>query len=286
MRIDGRTQLIGLLGWPVAHSLSPAMHNAAAAALGLNWVYVPLPVRPGAVAAAVRGLAALGFLGANVTVPHKQAIMLALDEVSPAARTIGAVNTIVVARDDSGWLLGENTDWVGFRDDLVALGVPVAGRDCLVLGAGGSARGVVYALAQAGGRIHVLARRPEQAAGLLADLRLGPDYTSGTLADLPQVSKAMSAPLIVNTTPLGMSPHSEASIWPADLALPRGAFVYDLIYNPRRTRLLDQAAAAGCESSNGLGMLLRQGMAAFALWSGQTPDMGVMRQALEEAHER
>ena len=155
--IDGRTQLLGLLGWPVSHSFSPAMHNAAAAALGLNWAYVPLPVRPPDIEAALRGLAALGFLGANVTVPHKQTVMPFLDDISEAASRIGAVNTIVIDRRPllrrqhglDRLLAGPGRAWRFHRR-----------RDCLVLGAGGSARGIVYALQQAHGRLHLLARRP------------------------------------------------------------------------------------------------------------------------------
>lgn len=282
MEIDGRTQLLGLLGWPVGHSFSPAMHNAAAAALGLNWVYVPLPVPPAEVGAAVRGLAALGFLGSNVTVPHKQAVMPYVDEVSPAARAIGAVNTILIDRAATPpFLYGDNTDWTGFLADLTALAVPLEGRDCLVLGAGGSARAVVYALQQAHGRVHLLARRPAQAAALLADLGLAAPHVAASLADLPHISPDLDAPLIVNTTPVGMSPHPEASIWPDGCPFPPGAFVYDLVYNPLITRLMRQAEAAGVAGSNGLGMLLQQGAAAFALWSGRQPDLGVMRDALQ-----
>ncbi|MGB4872323.1 MAG: hypothetical protein WBP47_19875, partial [Candidatus Promineifilaceae bacterium] len=185
MTISGKTQLLGLLGWPVAHSFSPAMHNAAAAALGLDVVYVPLPVRPEDVGTAVSALPALGFLGANVTVPHKQAVIPFLDELEPGAKAIGAVNTIVVGRSTANSepptpntlhsprsnppsLHGHNTDWTGFLADLADLGVAVNGRDCLILGAGGSARAVAYALAAAGGRVQVLARRGAQAQELVA----------------------------------------------------------------------------------------------------------------------
>jgi len=282
-QIDGGTRLIGLLGWPVEHSFSPAMHNAAAAALGLNWVYLPLPVRPAAVGTAVRGLAALGFVGVNVTVPHKQAVIPYLDDLSAAARTLGAVNTIVVQHEPKPNLLGDNTDWNGFLDDLDAQHVALSGRDCLVLGAGGSARAVAYALDERGGRLVILARRPEQAAHLLTDLGLDDVHEVRPLASLAQVVGRMQAPLIVNTTPLGMSPMVDQSVWPAELPIPPGSFVYDLVYNPRQTRLMTQAAAAGCATSNGLGMLLRQGARAFALWTGQQPDISVMAQALEVA---
>ncbi|MCB8988520.1 MAG: shikimate dehydrogenase [Ardenticatenaceae bacterium] len=303
MTISGKTQLLGLLGWPVAHSLSPAMHNAAAAALGLDVVYVPLPVRPEDVSTAVAALPALGFLGANVTVPHKQAVVPFLAELEPGAKAIGAVNTIVVKQSTSNSeqstpnnlqspvsnlpaLTGHNTDWTGFLADLAELGVEVNGRDCLILGAGGSARAVAYALAQAGGRVQVLARRSAQAQALVE--AIGPHLprplagwlNAWPLGELATAVAHTTAPLIVNTTPVGMSPNQDASPWPVDVTFPPDAFVYDLIYNPPTTSLMRQAQAAGCRTANGLGMLLWQGAQAFTLWTGRTPDTAVMRAAL------
>lgn len=282
MIVNGKTQLIGLIGWPVSHSFSPAMHNAALAALGLNWVYVPLPVPPTRVGNAVRGLPALGFRGVNITVPHKQAVMPFLDEISPAAMAIGAVNTILVEQEN-GRLIGSNTDWRGFLADLAALEVEPGGRDCLVLGAGGSARGVVYGLKQAGGRVTVLARRVEQAQRLVTDLGDGSVLDIQPLEQLSKVAAEVDTPLIVNTTPLGMSPLVEESAWPDEVPIPAGSFVYDLVYNPPVTRLMRQATNAGCRTSNGLGMLLRQGAASFTLWTAMEPNLDVMKQALEVA---
>ena len=280
MNIDGRTQLIGLIGWPVSHSFSPAMHNAALAALGLNWIYVPLPVHPANIAGALRGLPALGFRGVNVTVPHKQAVMPFLHEISPAARAIGAVNTILVDQEN-GRLSGSNTDWRGFLADLAALEVELDGRACLVLGAGGSARGIVYGLNQAQGRVVIMARRVEQARQLAADMGEESVQTIRPLEQLGEVAAELNAPLIINTTPLGMSPNFEGSPWPDEVPIPAGSFVYDLVYNPIETRLMRQAAAAGCRTSNGLGMLLRQGAASLSLWTGLEPDLAIMKEALE-----
>lgn len=304
--ITGTTQLIGLIGWPVAHSFSPAMHNAAAAADGLDYVYVPLPVRPEDVVTAVPTLPTLGFRGVNVTIPHKQAVMPLLDEIDPAAAAIGAVNTIVVetGRLETGdyattrlpdykttrlpdyKTTGYNTDWSGFLADLTALGVPVVGRDCLVLGAGGSARAVVYGLITVGARIQILARRIKQARDLVTDMEI--EFSeeirfleARPLAELATAVSATTAPLIVNTTPLGMTPHENTSPWPAQLPFPDGAFVYDLVYNPRQTRLMQQAQAAGCGAANGLGMLVHQGALAFQLWTGVMPDVAVMYEALK-----
>lgn len=278
MPINGQTALVGVMGWPVRHSLSPAMHNAAAAALGLNLVYVPLPVAATEVAAAVRGLRALGFLGANVTIPYKQAVLPLLDEVDEAAQAIGAVNTIAVR---SGRLWGANTDWSGFLADLQALGVDVAGKKALVLGAGGSARAVAYALAAAGAAVTVLARRLAQAEQLAADLAPHLPLAQPILGRLlTKVAVDTMADLVVNTTPLGMSPDEDGCAWPEGVPLPAGAFVYDLVYNPPRPRLLQMAAAAQQPHANGLGMLLRQGAQAFQLWTGREPDLAVMAAAV------
>ena len=170
--INGQTQLAGVIGWPVEHSLSPAMHNAALDALGLNWRYVAMPVQPGEVVAAVRGLAALGFRGCNVTVPHKLEVIAALDNVAPEAEALGAVKTLVFWRDDGGRLriTGHNTDVGGFIGDLRANGFEPEGRRIVVVGAGGAARGVVAGLLGAGAaRIVVLNRAVERARQRVAD---------------------------------------------------------------------------------------------------------------------
>jgi shikimate dehydrogenase len=287
--INSYTQLLGLIGWPLSHSFSPAMHNAALQALGLNYVYLPLPVRPEAVGNAVSGLAALGFRGINVTIPHKQAVMPLLDFVDPAAAAIGAVNTIVF---EDGQLRGFNTDWTGFSADLATHNIEIKGRDCILLGAGGSARGIVYALAYAGANVHLFARRLQQAEALIADLH--PHFSdvqmkAYDLAALEglnasaMLSTDSAEPLIVNTTPVGMHPNSNASPWPATLRFPSGSIVYDLVYNPRHTRLMQQAQAAGCRAYNGLGMLVHQGAHAFTRWTGASPDTTVMRRALSQS---
>lgn len=282
--IDGRTQLLGLIGWPVSHSFSPAMHNAAIAALGLNMAYLPLPVAAERLPDALRGLGALGFRGVNVTVPHKEAALPHLSAIFPAARVIGAVNTIVTG---DGGLTGFNTDWSGFLADLESYRLALYGRDCLVLGAGGSARAVVYALLRRGGRVTVLARRQEQAARLAAELGAAfpaaATVLSGDLAAAGLLAASMDEPILINTTPLGMSGAAEAaSPWPHDAPFPRGAFVYDLVYNPRQTRLIEQARAAGIRAANGLGMLVRQAAEAFEIMTARRPDPAVMRRAIEE----
>jgi len=288
MNVNGKTQLIGLIGWPVSHSFSPAMHNAAADALGLNWIYVPLPVHSQDLQTAVLGMSALGFRGINVTVPHKQTVMPLLDSIEESAKIIGAVNTIVVSRkspgqEDNWHLAGHNTDWLGFLADLESLQVEINQRDCLVLGAGGSARAIVYSLAQAGANVHVLARRIDQARQLAIDFESVAPVQADSLAALSSLITRLKAPLIINTTPLGMDPTVENTVWPDSQPFPEGTFVYDLVYNPLETRLMQQAQAAGCRTANGLGMLLHQGAIAFELWTGRKPSIHVMKKGLESA---
>jgi shikimate dehydrogenase len=278
--IDGKTQLIGLIGYPISHSFSPAMHNAAARDLGLNWAYVPLAVPPDRVGDAVRGLPAFSFHGANVTIPHKQAVMPYLDHIDPAAHAIGAVNTIVVEGD--GKLVGYNTDWSGFGEDLASYGVDMARQTCAVLGAGGSARAIVYALTQAGAEVNIFARRIAQAEQLVTDLDVAHLATSHTFTDLTQHAARIT--LLINTTPIGMFPYSDQSPLPDGLILPNVKFVYDLVYNPAQTKLMVWAEKASNDvpipHTNGLGMLLRQGAQAFKLWTGQQPNLQVMAQAI------
>jgi shikimate dehydrogenase len=284
--ISAKTTLVGLIGWPVGHSVSPAMHNAAFAALGLDWRYVPLPVdptQPGAVGDAVRGMRALGMAGINVTVPHKQAVLPFLDHIAPAAQAMRAVNTIIVAADGS--LTGDNTDAPGFIADLRAHGVEPAGRHVLVLGAGGSARAIVYGLAQAGAHHITIANRSvARAEQLLADLRPFLDATTGAVIALPNglAETAEQVTLIVNCTSLGMTPHADTTPWPVELPLRPDQTVYDLVYNPAETRLLQQARAGGAQAIGGLGMLIWQGALAFEHWTGQPAPVAVMRAAAEE----
>ena len=269
------------------------MHNAAAAALNLDIVYLPLPVTPDHIEAALRGLPALGFRGVNVTVPHKQAVIPHLHHIEAAAYAIGAVNTIKIESPianrqspisglQSPVLSGFNTDHSGFLADLQQQNIAVNGRDCLVLGAGGSARAVVYALAHAGGRVRVYARRLAQAQELAADLKRHLPHSDLKAAAWDEVQETMTlaAPLIVNTTPVGMHPDEDASPWPEHLSFPPNSHVYDLIYHPQETRLMQQARNAGCRAGNGLGMLLQQGALAFEIWTGLRPPFDVMAAAL------
>jgi len=285
--ITAKTTLVGLIGWPISHSVSPVMHNAAFADLRLNWRYVPLPVHPERVAEAVAGVRALGLRGVNVTVPHKQAVMPHLDRWSPAAAAIGAVNTIIVGED--GELLGDNTDAAGFVTDLRANGVNPTGKRALVLGAGGSSRAVVYGLAEAGcASIVLLNRTLDKAENLLAAMRQLFPAVPMLARSLPEgvAASAADADLIVNCTSLGMSPNLEGLPWDEDVEFAPGQTVYDLVYNPAVTRLLQLASVDGATVIGGLGMLIHQGAIAFERWTGETAPVDVMRRAVNVVFDR
>ena len=295
MPIDGKTQLLGIIGWPVSHTKSPLMHHAAAKSLNMNLAYVPMPVHPADLEPAVHGLPALGFRGVNVTVPHKEKIIPLLDQVDPAARAIGAVNTIVIGEPmgdnveklpaNDRLLTGYNTDWSGFLADLNDAGVVIESRDCLILGGGGAARAVAYGLASEGGQVTIFTRRAAQGQQLVEDLSkigLSGRLQATSWPALAERSRDSQRPLIVNTTPLGMSPEEETSPWPEGLAFQAGAIVYDLVYNPLETLLMRQAKSAGCRALNGLGMLIWQGALAFQLWTGLLPDGRVMLNAIRQ----
>ena len=268
---DHPTQHVGLIGWPVEHSVSPAMHNAAFEELGLHWHYSLLPTPPDGVEARLATLYADGYQGVNVTVPHKRAVMSHLDEISEAARAIGAVNTILARRDR---LTGHNTDCDGFMSALAEVGVQAVGKRALILGAGGGARSVVYALTREGTTIAIHNRTEERAKDLIRDLSLA-DSQASVVNDLGRLDLDQFD-LLVNTTSLGMWPQTNASPWPDALPMPFHWTVFDLVYNPAETRLLARARAAGAATIGGLGMLVHQGVLAFEMWTGQSPSVEAM----------
>jgi shikimate dehydrogenase len=275
--ISGHTALAGVLGDPVRHSLSPAMHNAALAELGLDWVYLALPTPAEQLETVVRGLEALDCRGLSVTLPHKQTVAGLCRSLSPLAERVGAVNTLV-RHPEGGWL-GDNTDVTGFLAPLQASGTSWQGQRAVVLGCGGSARAVVAALVELGcGAIDVAGRSAARLETLLAPCRHWAPQVRGVAWD-PQTATLRHAlartDLVVNTTPVGMASATNpeavrhSPLTPTELeALRPGSTVYDLIYTPRPTALLQAASARGCRSIDGLEMLVQQGAAALRLWSG------------------
>ena len=267
MRLGGT--FVGVLGWPLDHTLSPTIHNAAFRRLGMDCVYYAWPVPPDALEDAIRGIRALGALGANVTMPHKQTVMEYLDEISGEAEEVGAINTI---QRYGSKLIGHNTDVDGFREFLEGdAGVELGGRRVLVLGAGGAARAVVKALADAGAAsVTVAARRREQgleAAKLAA---------AGEWIDLANSEAAVAqVDIVVNATPVG----SEGGNPLPGAHFRSDQVVVDLLYSPPTTPLQRAARAAGAQAWGGLGMLVHQAAASFRIWTGQEAALQVMSAA-------
>jgi shikimate dehydrogenase len=279
MQISGRTQIVGIIGDPVAHSLSPAMHNAAFRALKLDFAYVAFPVPPAHVRQAIEGIRALGIAGVNVTVPHKERVITWLDSISPTARHAGAVNTIV-QRD--GRLHGENTDVTGFLHALQDGGFRVRGRHALVIGAGGVARAVVAALAEGeAGTVTVANRSVARARRLARAFRSSAvNLVGAPLTVLLEGEVLSSVDLIINATSVGL--YGERFVPLAYGATPPTCVFIDLIYG-RRTDFLARAGRVQRRSLDGSGMLVHQGAAAFKLWTGRAAPIAVMRAALHDA---
>jgi shikimate dehydrogenase len=267
----GATRLAAVIGDPVRHSLSPTIHNAAFAALGLDWVYVALPVAAGRGAEAVAAMATLGIEGLSVTMPHKVAVAGAVDRLTPVARRLGVVNCVF---RHGGHLVGDSTDGDGFVRSLeVDSGISLDGRRVMVLGTGGAARAIIEAVGRAQpGELVVVSRAPERSAAA-AEL--------ATRARAGQLSEVGTMDVVVNATPVGMGGGPDPSGLPVPVeALHRGQVVVDIVYQPRRTELLAAAEAAGATAVNGVGMLVHQAALAFEHWTGQPAPLAAMSAAV------
>lgn len=280
MDINAHTQFCGVIGNPVEHSLSPAIHNAAFQKLGLNFVYLAFRVE--AIGEAIKGLRALGsFRGASVTIPHKVTAVPFLDSIEPTARHIGAINTIVAA---GGILTGYNTDATGALRALHENSVALKGRQIVMLGSGGAARAIAFALGSETGidRLTILGIDGQERTTLARDLQ---SKTGMTVQDSPldegTLRKVLpDAHVLIHCTPMGMSPKVHETSVPASL-LRTGLTVMDIVYNPRDTRLLKDAKAAGCCTIPGIEMFLHQAAAQFELWTNRAAPTDVMRAVLE-----
>ncbi|MBI3378046.1 MAG: shikimate dehydrogenase [Nitrospirae bacterium] len=278
MKISGKTRVIGLLGYPVEHSLSPAIHNAAFEHLRLDCCYVTFPVKPGFLKDAVRSVRALNLAGVNVTMPHKENVIPLLDKVDADASFIGAVNTIVNrSASDGGKLTGYNTDGRGFMKSLSEAQIAVNKKNVLILGAGGASRAIGFYLAKKASALFIYDIDRKKAGKLIGDLK----KIKGNVSFFSYQRSAISSQLddidiIINATPLGLK---KGDPLPIDINLlkPRHV-VCDLIY--KNTLLLQRASRKGCRTLNGLGMLLWQGAFAFELWTGKKPPVEVMRKEL------
>ena len=286
MNINGHTKITGIFGDPIGHTLSPAMHNAAFKAVGLNAVYVPFHVKaddPAVLKAAVEGVRAMQFLGVNVTIPHKERVLRYLDEIDPHAADIGAVNTIV---NRDGRLFGYNTDGTGYllslRDET---GLRIARKKIVIIGAGGAARGIFYAMLGMKPASVVLVNRTIKRANALAkafEARFSStDIRTSALQRGALIEHLANADLVVNTTSIGMMGKGELDI-PVE-ALPPKAIVSDIVYRPLKTGLLKAAEKRRLKTHNGVGMLVRQGAIGFELWTGKKAPVSVMTGAALKA---
>ncbi len=268
MILDQHTELYGVVGYPLGHSLSPIMHNTAFSASGLNAAYLAFETRD--IDGCLKGMKALGIRGISVTLPHKSAVIPLLDEVDDLAKRIGAVNTIV---NDDGRLIGYNTDAIGALKALEEK-IELSGKTCLIIGAGGAARAIGFILRENGVDLKVANRSTERGKSLVLSL-------SCPFIPLDELEKA-TADLLIHTTPVGMSPRKDRCLVPEHI-LKKGMVVMDIIYNPFETKLLAIARARGCTIINGLGMFIQQGAEQFRLWTGLEAPINAMARAVKEA---
>jgi shikimate dehydrogenase len=274
--------LYGIFGYPIGHSLSPLMHNAAFAHHGIEGVYLPFAVHPANLEIAVKSIAALQMGGVNVTIPHKQAVLAWMDELSPEARLIGAVNTIHL---QDGRLHGYNTDGIGFLRALEEVGSAVVGRTVMLLGAGGAAHAIAVQLCMSGvGRLLLANRTPTRAEDLAAFLKQNfphADINVVTMGGSFLAAQLPSTDIVVNATSIGMHPHDPLLL--PSTALSPQHLVYDIVYRPLQTPLLRAAERQGARTVDGLGMLLHQGAKAFEIWTGYAFPLALIRGRLLEA---
>jgi shikimate dehydrogenase len=275
--ISGKTQICALIGDPVEHTMSPAMHNAAFKKLGLDYLYIPFRVKPEQLSQAIAGLRALNVRGFNVTIPHKVSVIPLLDGLDPLAEKIGAVNTVV---NDGGTLKGYNTDAEGFLRALRGRGVAPRGKDIVILGAGGASRAISFILAGEGAGLTILNRKVEldwaEDIARLIRRELGQEVKVGELNPRNLSPALAEADILVNATSVGMSPASRSSPVPARF-LKRRPVVFDIVYNPVETRLIKEAKGAGAKVIGGVDMLAWQGALAFEKWTGRPAPVDLMR---------
>ena len=281
--ITGKTRICGLIGNPIGHSMSPAMHNAAFSSMGLDYIYLPFRVEGDKLASAIDGLRAFNMRGLNVTIPYKVAVIPFLNELESLAQKIGAVNTIV---NDNGILKGYNTDAGGFLKALIEKGVEPQGKKVVILGAGGAARAISFTLADRGAELVILNRQLEmdwavELAGSVSQFSAR-EAKALELNDNNLSAVLESTNILVNATSVGMSPDISQTPVPAKLLKP-GLVVFDVVYNPVKTRLLAEAEAAGAETIDGIDMLVWQGALAFELWTGAKAPVNLMKAKVVEA---
>jgi len=271
MILDQHTELYGVVGYPLGHSLSPVMHNIAFSAMGLNAIYLAFETRD--IDGCLKGIKALDIKGMSITLPHKSSVIPLLDEVDDLAKKIGAVNTIV---NKGGYLVGYNTDAIGALKALEEK-IELSGKTCLIIGAGGAARAIGFILKENGVEVKVANRSTERGRALAHSLTC-------PFIHIDQLEN-IGADLLIHTTPVGMTPYNYQCVIPEHI-LKKGMVVMDIIYSPIETKLLTMARTRGCLTINGLGMFVHQGAEQFRLWTGIDPPISAMIQAVKEALRR
>jgi len=278
--INSQTNLLCLIGWPIDHSMSPIMHNAVIQELNLNYIYLAFNVKPEELKDAIRGIRSLNIKGVNVTIPHKENIIPYLDELDPLAARIGAVNTI---KSINGVLKAKNTDAEASKKSLINGGCSLSGKNILVLGAGGAARAVSFALADDVEKIIITNRTKKRAISLAKEINKKTNGKAEAYSNEKSILKKFISDthILINTTPVGMHPNIDEMPIPETL-LHENLFVFDVIYNPLQTKLLKKAKRRGCEILGGLDMLVNQGALSFQWWTGKEPDISLMKTKIVE----
>jgi shikimate dehydrogenase len=278
--ITARTKVLCVIGHPIEHSMSPIMHNAALKDLSLDYVYVAFNIPPNNLKKAVLGFKMFNIKGINVTIPYKENIIPYLDEIDPLAEKIGAVNTI---KNESKYLIGKNTDASGAKKALLDAGCEITGKKALILGAGGAAKAVSFAISEDLDALYIVNRTEKRAIKLAKDLTnkmtikaIGKNMSINTLKNLVD-----EVDILINTTPLGMYPDIEESPISEEM-LHNDLFVFDILYNPLETKLLKEASKIGCKTLGGLDMFVNQGALAFEWWTGKKPNLNLMKEKVIE----
>ena len=278
--ITARTNVLCVIGHPIEHSMSPIMHNAALKDLSLDYVYVAFNIPPNDLKKAVLGFKMFSIKGINVTIPYKENIIPYLDEIDPLAEKIGAVNTI---KNEGKYLIGKNTDASGAKKALLDAGCEITGKKALILGAGGAAKAVSFAISEDLDAVYIANRTEKRAIKLAKDLTnkttikaVGKNMSINTLKNLVN-----DVDILINTTPLGMYPDIEGSPISQEM-LHKNLFVFDIVYNPLETRLLKEASKIGCKTLGGLDMFVNQGALAFEWWTGKKPNLNLMKEKVVE----
>jgi shikimate dehydrogenase len=274
--VSGKTRLYGVIGDPIEHSLSPALQNAAFAATGTDAVFLAFQVNAAEVDNALLGVRALGICGLNVTMPNKNTVIDDLDEIDPTAQFLGSVNTI---KNSNGTLCGYSTDGVGAKKALTENGVELAGKKLVLLGGGGAAKAIAYALAEEAGEIAIFNRNPQRLTPLIEAIVAKNKKVTACALEPKAVQKGLeNADLLINATSVGMHPNAKESLVQRQWLKP-GLAVMDIVYNPLETKLAKDAKAVGAKVVSGLEMLVYQGAASFELWTGKKAPVQVMREA-------